>query len=152
MRNHLDDFVSEAHDQGCSTLHLKTDVSWRWIFYVNLPVGIFGFIFGALFLKESKEPTAGRFDVAGFVLSGGGLALVLYALSEGPSRGWRSTPVLFTGITGITMFVLLVVVELRLSEPMLDLRLYRERMFRNSNIVQAISFGGMAGILFLIPQ
>ncbi len=131
---------------------LVTDVSWRWIFYVNLPVGVFGFIFGALFLKESREPSAGRFDAAGFVLSGGGLALVLYALSEGPSKGWRSAPVLLTAITGISMFALLVVVELRLSQPMLDLRLYRERMFRNSNIVQAVSFGGMAGLLFLLPQ
>ena len=54
---------------------LVTDVSWRWIFYVNLPVGIFGFIVGFLFLKEHREPTAGRFDVAGFVLSGTALAL-----------------------------------------------------------------------------
>ena len=59
---------------------------------------------------------------------------------------------MLTAISGIAMFVLLVIVELRIAEPMLDLRLYRERMFRNSNIVQAISFGGMAGLLFLLPQ
>jgi EmrB/QacA subfamily drug resistance transporter len=48
---------------------LVTDVSWRWIFYVNLPIGIFGFVFGLLFLKENREPTAGGFDLAGFLLS-----------------------------------------------------------------------------------
>ena len=78
---------------------LVTDHSWRWIFYVNLPLGVFGFIIGALFLREHREPTAGRFDVAGFVLSGGGLALVLYALSEGPELGWRSPAVLGTGLS-----------------------------------------------------
>jgi EmrB/QacA subfamily drug resistance transporter len=131
---------------------LVTDVSWRWIFYVNLPVGVLGFVFGALFLKEHREPTAGRFDAPGFVLSGTGLALVLYALSQGPVRGWISAGVLGAGLVGLTMFTLLVLVELRTKTPMLDLRLFKERMFRNANVVQAISYGSMAGTLFLLPQ
>src|ERR1700704_6220134 len=49
---------------------LVTDVSWRWIFYVNLPVGLFGFVIGALFLREYREGKAGRFDVPGFLFSG----------------------------------------------------------------------------------
>ncbi|MCX6530149.1 MAG: MDR family MFS transporter [Actinobacteria bacterium] len=69
-------------------------LSWRWIFYVNLPIGVLGFIFGAIFLKEHKEPQAGKFDAPGFVLSGIGLAGILYALSQGPTHGWFSTPVL----------------------------------------------------------
>ena len=68
---------------------LVTQLSWRWIFYVNVPLGIVAFAFGFFFLREHREPTAGPFDAAGFVLSGGGLALVLYALSEGPFKGWR---------------------------------------------------------------
>src|SRR5881392_758975 len=63
---------------------LVTDVSWRWIFYVNLPVGAVAFTIGFLYLRESREGVAGRFDVPGFVLSGAGLALVLFALSQGP--------------------------------------------------------------------
>jgi EmrB/QacA subfamily drug resistance transporter len=130
---------------------LVTDVSWRWIFYVNLPIGLFGFIFGLLFLKEHREPTAGRFDLAGFLLSGGGLALVLFALSEGPRRGWTTAFVVASGLLGVGMFVALVIVELRIPEPMLDLRLFRDRMFRNSNIILLVSIGGMIGTLFLLP-
>ena len=65
---------------------LVTNVSWRWIFYVNLPVGLLGFTIAFLFLREEREGIAGKFDLPGFVLSGAGLALVLYALSHGPER------------------------------------------------------------------
>ena len=130
---------------------LVTNHDWRWIFDLNIPLGIAGFVFGALYLQESKEPTAGRFDLPGFVLAGGGLALLLYALSEGPVKGWTSTLVLGTGLTGLAMAVGLVVWELRIRQPMLDLRLLRERMFRNANIVMAFSYGSFVGLLFLLP-
>ena len=131
---------------------LVTDVSWRWIFYVNLPVGLFGFIIGACFLKEHRESSAGRFDAPGFVLSAAGLALVLFALSQGPQSGWGSAGVVVSGLAGLALFVALVLVELKVAEPMLHFRLYRERMFRLANLVQSIAFGGMAGTLFLLPQ
>jgi EmrB/QacA subfamily drug resistance transporter len=131
---------------------LVTDHSWRWIFYVNLPLGVFGFVIGALFLREHREPTAGAFDLAGFVLSGAGLALVLYALSQGPELGWRSPAVLTTGVLGVVLFAILVRVELRLPQPMLALRLYRDRMFRNANLVLTFSYAGFAATLFLLPQ
>src|SRR5580698_5576897 len=59
---------------------LVTDVSWRWVFYVNVPIGIVAMTFGALFLHEHKEPDAGRFDLGGFLLAGSGLATLMYAL------------------------------------------------------------------------
>ncbi len=130
---------------------LVDDVSWRWIFYVNVPIGIVGFIFSLMYLKEHTEPTAGGFDIWGFVLSGAGLASVLYALSRGPADGWTSWPVLASGIPGIACFVLLVIVELRLAQPMLDLRLFRDRMFRNANIVFFASSASLVGVLFLLP-
>src|SRR6266545_5209035 len=114
---------------------LVTDVSWRWIFYVNLPVGALAFTIGFLYLREEREATAGRFDLPGFVLSGGGLALVLFALTQGPEKGWRSPDVVAAGLVGVVMFVLLVVVETRIAEPMQALRLLRDRMFRNANVV-----------------
>ena len=68
---------------------LVTDVSWRWIFYVNLPVGA-GVRDRLPVPARGTGGNRGRFDLPGFVLSGGGLALVLFALSQGPEKGWRS--------------------------------------------------------------
>ncbi len=130
---------------------LVTDVSWRWIFYVNLPIGFFGFVVGSLFLREHREATAGPFDVRGFLLSGAALALVLYALSEGPERGWSSSAVLGSGIAGVALFAMLVAVETRIPHPMLALRLYRERMFRNANVVLTLTYGSFVGVLFILP-
>ena len=66
---------------------LVTKLSWRWVFYVNVPVGIVACLFGLIFLYEHKEESPGRFDLGGFLLAGSGLALLMYALSEGPSLG-----------------------------------------------------------------
>ena len=127
-------------------------LSWRWIFYVNVPIGLAGFIFGALYLRESKEETAGSFDTAGFLLAAVGLASFLYALSQGPDKGWLSTEVLATGIGGVALLIAMVMVELRVPQPMLSLRLYRDRMFRNSNMVNTFSYASFAAFLFLLPQ
>ncbi len=131
---------------------LIDNLSWRWIFYVNVPIGLAGFIFGALYLRESKEPTAGKFDIAGFLLAAAGLASFLYALSQGPDKGWVSTEVLATGIGGVLLLISMVFVELRIPQPMLSLRLYRDRMFRNSNMVNTFSYASFAAFLFLLPQ
>jgi len=130
---------------------LVTDVSWRWIFYVNLPIGLLGLVFTGLFLREHREEKAGSFDLWGFLFSGSGLALLLYALSQAPNDGWTSGIVLSTGIAGAICFVLLIIAELRVAEPMLDLRLLTDRMFRNANLAFFMSMGGMLGVLFLLP-
>jgi EmrB/QacA subfamily drug resistance transporter len=130
---------------------LVDHASWRWIFYVNLPVGIGAFVFALLFLREHTEPAAGRFDFWGFLCSGGGLALVLYALSEGPTYGWTSPRVLISGVAGIVLFAMLVVIELGRRDPLLHLRLFGDRMFRNGSLAMFTAFGVLFGILFLLP-
>jgi EmrB/QacA subfamily drug resistance transporter len=127
---------------------LTDTVGWRWIFYANLPVGLFGFAFTVRYLKEHVEELAGRFDLWGFVLSGAGLALVLYALSRGPSEAW-SPPIQLTGAAGIVCFVLLAIVELRRHDPMLDLTLLRDRMFRGANLTNFLATSGLIGMLFV---
>jgi EmrB/QacA subfamily drug resistance transporter len=126
-------------------------VDWRWIFFVNVPIGVAGLIFSVIFLKEHTEPQSSAFDLPGFVLSGAGLALVLFALSRGPEDGWGSATVLSTGIIGIVCFIALVFVELRQKVPMLDLRLFGDRMFRSANIVNFASSASLIGVLFLLP-
>jgi EmrB/QacA subfamily drug resistance transporter len=130
---------------------LVDNASWRWIFYVNVPVGIAAFVFALVFLREHTEPAAGRFDLWGFLCSGGGLALLLYALSEAPTYGWTSPRVLVSCIGGVVLFALLVVIELGRPDPLLHLRLFRDRMFRNGSLAMFSAFGVLFGVLFLLP-
>ncbi len=124
---------------------------WRWIFYINLPVGIAGFLFAFAVLREHTEETAGSFDLPGFVFSGAGLALVLFGLSQAPSHGWGSTTVVATGLAGILSFAAMVIIELRTPNPMLDLRLFSDRMFRSSSMALFLAAAGLLGLLFLLP-
>ena len=131
---------------------LVTDFSWRWIFFINIPMGLLAFVVGAIGLREHKEPAAGRFDVAGFLLAGAGLAGILFALSRGPIEGWGSLSVLIPGVLGIIAFATLVWVETKVVQtPMLALRLLGERMFRRVNLVATLSFASFIGLLFLMP-
>jgi EmrB/QacA subfamily drug resistance transporter len=125
--------------------------SWHWIFFVNLPIGIAGFLFTLFFVKEERQLRSERFDYQGFVLSGAGLALVLFALSRGPRDGWASLLVLAPGLIGLAMFAALVWIELRATAPMLNLRLLGDRMFRNANVVLFAAVGGLMGVVFLLP-
>ena len=126
-------------------------LSWRWVFFVNVPIGVVTFVFGALLLHEHREPTAGAFDLPGFLLSAAGLTLILLTLSEGPTRGWTSPLVIGAAIGGLAAVALLAVVELRVREPMLQLRLLGDRMFRRANAVSLFATAAFLGTLFLVP-
>ena len=129
---------------------LVTDLSWRWVFYVNLPIGTAAFIFGAVFLLESRQPHPGRFDLPGFLLSGLGLGLLMYGVSEGPVKGWHSTDVLVTIAAGAVLLAAMVVVEMRTAEPMVNLRLLGNRLFRSSNGVMVLASIAFLGTLYAI--
>jgi EmrB/QacA subfamily drug resistance transporter len=131
---------------------LLTDtVGWRWIFFVNVPVGIVALAFGLRYLREHTEPTAGGFDVPGFILSGFGLAAIVYALSEGPRVGWDDPWVVVLGLSGVIAFVALVRVETTRPHPMLALRLLRDRLFRQTNLVMAFGMASFIGVTFVLP-
>lgn len=125
--------------------------SWHWVFYINVPIGIAAFLFGLFFLQESNERTSSTFDVAGFLLVGIGLALAMYALSEGPSYGWTSVSILSNLSAGLVCIALFVVVELRSTHPILDLRLFRNRAFRTCNLISLFSTAGFMGLLYVAP-
>ncbi|UGQ13812.1 multidrug efflux MFS transporter [Yinghuangia sp. ASG 101] len=126
-------------------------VSWHWVFYMNVPVGLAALVFGTLCLREEKQPGTGPFDLPGFLLAGGGLAGTLYALTEGSREGWASPLILGAGATGLLLLAALVFVETRTDHPMLDLRLLRNGLFRNGALIIVTSSAGYLGTVFVLP-
>jgi EmrB/QacA subfamily drug resistance transporter len=119
---------------------------WRWIFLINIPVGVLGFVFAGLFLKEEKQENPGRLDIPGLLLAGAGLAALMYGLAEAGERGLDDPRVLGFGGAGLGLLGLFTIVE-----PMIDMRLFRNRLFAMANFVQVIAFAGLMGGLFLLP-
>jgi EmrB/QacA subfamily drug resistance transporter len=129
---------------------LITDLSWRWVFWVNLPIGIAAFLFGLFFVNEHREPNPGRFDLRGFILAGIGFASLMYAVTEGASLGWSSPLILTTGFAGLLLVAATVFVELRVPQPMVALRLVRDRLFGSSLVVIFLSTMAFLGVLFAV--
>lgn len=127
--------------------------SWRWIFLINLPVAALAIVFCVRFLREHREPNTGSFDIAGFLLSASGFSALLYGLSVAAQRGQGLTsakPLSFM-VAGALLLVALVLVELRVRAPMLDLRLFKERGFAMGNLLNFILSCGLTGGIFLFP-
>ncbi len=130
---------------------LVTHLSWRWVFLVNLPIGILAMLFGIFFLQEQHEPVRGRFDVPGFVLSGGGFALLMYGISDAPVQGWGSPVILGAIAAGAAMIAAMIVVELRTTAPLLHIRLFGNRLFRSCSLVLVMAVSSFLGVLFVVP-
>lgn len=130
---------------------LVEQLSWQWVFYINVPFGILALLFGWLFLLEHKETAAGRLDLPGFLLSALGFSLLMYALMQGSAQGWRSPVILGTGFCSFVLICFLVLIELRVKTPMLDLRLLYGRLFRTMSIISFFNAAGLMGLLFIFP-
>ncbi|HEY1989873.1 MAG TPA: MDR family MFS transporter [Acidimicrobiales bacterium] len=130
---------------------LVTDLSWRWVFFVNLPIGILAFLFGLIFLDEQREPSVGRFDIPGFILAGFGFALLMFGISDAPTRGWGSPLILGTIAAGAVMIAVMIRVELRTPAPLVHLRLFTNRLFRSASLVLILSVMAFLGVLFTVP-
>jgi EmrB/QacA subfamily drug resistance transporter len=121
---------------GIITEHL----TWRWIFYVNVPIGVIGFIASMRVLTERMRRGRGRFDPLGAVLLAVGLVALTMGLSFGQEWGWTSPLLLSTLVVGIIALLALVVVERRVSDPIIDLALLRGRVFLSANASLILSF------------
>jgi EmrB/QacA subfamily drug resistance transporter len=129
---------------------LVTELSWRWVFFINVPIGIGAVIFGLLFLQQSVESQPGRFDLPGFLLAGLGLGSLMYGISEGPVHGWGTPAVLATIAAGAVLLVTMIGVELRVTEPIIALKLLGNRLFRSANGIIVMSSIAFLGIQFMI--
>jgi EmrB/QacA subfamily drug resistance transporter len=125
--------------------------SWRWIFYVNIPIGIAALILGYVWLEEEVVGTSGRIDWAGILLTGSSLTLFFYAISSGPEQGWASAPISGALIGSLLLFGLLVLVETKVEDPLLALRLFGNRLFRSSSLAATPAYAGFFSLIFLVP-
>jgi EmrB/QacA subfamily drug resistance transporter len=130
---------------------LTQTLSWRWVFLLNVPIGVAMLVFGWLFVPEHQPSPGGRLDITGMILSGLGLSALLYAISEGSVVGWGSPQILATGLGGLAMLWLFARDSLRKRDPILRVRLLRDPLLRSTNIVFVLTTGVFLASLYLTP-
>jgi EmrB/QacA subfamily drug resistance transporter len=132
--------------------YLISAASWRWVFFINLPVAAAVLFLTARHVPESCDPTTdGPVDLPGAALAVLLLAGLTYGLIEGPSAGWSAAAVIAGLALAAVAAPLLVVLERSRSNPMLPLELFRQRQFSAANAVTFVVYGALAGALFLLP-
>ncbi|MFE2169085.1 DHA2 family efflux MFS transporter permease subunit [Streptomyces sp. NPDC059447] len=130
---------------------LTEHISWQWIFWLNVPIGLALIPLARLRLAESTAPGS-RLDVPGTLLVSGGLFGIVYALVNANSKGWTSAPVLAGLIVGTLLVCGFVRHGFKSANPMLPMRLFRSRGFLGINLASLLMFLGMFGSIFLLSQ
>jgi EmrB/QacA subfamily drug resistance transporter len=129
---------------------LTTYVGWRWIFFVNVPIGIACVAGGLRELRETRDEEAGGFDLPGFLTLTTGLFALIIGLFRGNDWGWSSGREIFLFSAAAILLVSFAFIELRRSAPMLDFRLFKVPTFTGAQITAfVISAGMFAQFLFL---
>jgi EmrB/QacA subfamily drug resistance transporter len=126
-------------------------ISWQWIFWLNVPIGIVLIPLALTRLNESYGP-AGRLDLGGLGLASAGLFGIVWGLIRGNQQGWASQEILIALLGGAALVVAFVVWESRAANPMLPIRLFRDRTFSLANTASLLMFFGMFGSVFLLSQ
>jgi len=128
---------------------LTQKISWSWIFFINIPVGVLGVLAARAFIHESKDNSLEqRLDLPGLITSAVGLFGLTYALIETNTHAWGSTRVLSLFALAAVSLTAFVLLELRQRVPMLDLSLFRNPTFSGANTVMGLVGLAMFGIFF----
>jgi len=133
--------------------YLTQYVDWRWVFYVNLPVGIVGVVMALRVLREAPLRTDRAFDLPGFLFASSGLGLLLFGLSNLAYDGWSSVGTVSGPILcSVVLLAIFVAVALRGKAPLLYLRLYQRRNYTLGTIIVLVGTVALFGPGFLLPQ
>jgi EmrB/QacA subfamily drug resistance transporter len=129
-----------------------SNFSWRWIFYVNLPIGLVALAAAWKFLPRPSADKGHRFDLVGFLTLSPGLALVVYGLAQvSGAAGLRSSKVLDPVLVGLFLMGVFVWRSLRATEPLIDMRLFKRRNFTVATVNIFLTGAVLYGAMFLLP-
>ena len=127
-------------------------LSWHWIFFINVPVGIFAVILGAKVIPVSGTGTKiVNFDTLGGVLIFTGLASLLFAFSEGHTLGWTSPIIISFLVLALITLGGFILHELKTEDPILELHLFRSKNFLILNLILILIYFSFSGINYLLP-
>ena len=127
-------------------------LSWHWIFYINVPVGIIAVLLGSRVIPRIQlQDRIRTFDKAGAILIFVGLGFLLYGFSEGSSLGWTSPVILGSLVIAVLLLGTFIWKELHIPDPILEVRLFKNRTFLFINLVIFLVFFSLSGISYLLP-
>ena len=125
---------------------------WSWIFFVNVPIGFLAFLLGSRLLPHTDAGEAGPLDLRGLALLPTGAAAIVYGLSElGSGAGPGAPKVLLPALAGLLLIVLFCVHALRVERPLLDVRLYANRVFTGASLATFGLGASLFGAMILVP-
>jgi EmrB/QacA subfamily drug resistance transporter len=130
---------------------LVDDVSWRWIFFINLPIGVIALFLSLRILPTDEPQPSERLDVLGLVLLSPSLALMIYGLAQTNAHGFSSAQVLVPALVGLVLLVAFVRHALHKSNPLIDLRLFLNRTFTSASITLVLMVISVFGAMLLLP-
>jgi EmrB/QacA subfamily drug resistance transporter len=130
---------------------IVSGISWHWIFWLNVPIGLALAPLILLRLDESRGP-ASRLDLPGLALASAGLVAIVWGLVRANEVGWTSAGILGSFVFGVALLVCFVAWELRTEHPMLPMRFFGNRTFALANVASLLMFFGMFGAIFFISQ
>jgi EmrB/QacA subfamily drug resistance transporter len=126
-----------------------SSLGWRWIFVINIPIGLAAAIVAGRVLPESRAATPRRFDPAGQAFVAVLLGAVTYGIIEGPSLGWTSAPVVIALILAAAALAGLLGYEPRRADPLIELRFFRSIPFSGANVIAVAAFAALGSFLYL---
>jgi EmrB/QacA subfamily drug resistance transporter len=124
---------------------------WRYIFIINVPIGIIAFIGAFIVIRESKdENTDRKIDIPGILVISAALFCLTFALVEGQNYGWTSALILSLFTIALVGIIAFIIIELNTTSPLAQLRLFRDKTFTGGNIIGWVINFGLIGVIFLL--